>query len=187
MTIFGFAKTGAKDDDGDLFSSANPPAKIFDWFAEVCEKAANHDLQLLIEPEPISWADTFEATVAIIKRVGADNLKINYDAANTAWQNRADNPQEILNAVDFIKNVHVKDQKHAARGNGFPVWLEIGTGEIDYKRRFEILQAANYDGVISLEPHFAFDLASFAKCRNAVLQLWDEAGKARELAADERG
>ena len=182
VTIFGFAKTGAKDDDGDLFSSDNPPPKIFDWFAEVCDKAARENLELLIEPEPISWADTFEATRAIIERGGAHNLKINYDAANTAWQNRADKPEEILNAVDLIKNVHVKDQKHERRGSGFPVWLEIGQGEIDYKRRFEILRANNYEGVISLEPHFTFDLPSFARCRDAVLRLWNEAEKG--LATD---
>ena len=181
LTVFGFAKQGATDDNGDLFSSANPPSRIFDWFTEVCEKAAQNDLELLIEPEPISWADTFEATVSIIERVGATNLKINYDAANTAWQNRADNAEEISGAVDLIENVHVKDQKHAERGSGFPVWIEIGTGEIDYKRRFEILRAANYDGVISLEPHFEFSLEGFGKCRDAVLRLWDEAGKERNF------
>ena len=184
LTVFGFAKPGAKDDDGDLFSSANPPAQIFDWLAEACEKAAQNDLELLIEPEPISLADTFEATVAIIERVRAPNLKINYDAANTAWQNRADNAEEILSAVNLIKNVHVKDQKHAERGSGFPVWIEIGTGEIDYKRRFEILRAAGYDGVISLEPHFEFSLEGFGKCRDAVLRLWDEAENKEILTTD---
>ena len=177
VTVFGFAKTGAKDDDGDLFSSDNPPSRIFDWFTEVCDQAARENLTLLIEPEPISWADTFEATTAIIKKVGASNLKINYDAANTAWQNRADNAEEILGAVDLVKNVHVKDQKHNARGSGFPTWLEVGKGEIDYKRRFEILRTNDYNGVISLEPHFTFDLASFARCRDAVLRLWNEAGE----------
>jgi sugar phosphate isomerase/epimerase len=129
-------------------------------------------LQLWIEPEPICFADTWEATVSIIKNVNADNLKINYDPSNIAWMKRNDNAEEIAEAVDLIKNVHVKDQKHSAKGSGFPNWLPVGAGEIDYLRRFEILQLNGYDGVISLEPHFPFDLAKFAACRDAVQKIW---------------
>lgn len=181
LTVFGFAKPGAKDEDGDLFSSANPPEAIYEWFAEACEKARAANLELLIEPEPISWADTMDSTVEIIKRVNHENLKINYDPSNIAWTTRSDDPEEIGENVDLIKNVHLKDQKHAALGSGFPAWTIIGTGEIDFRRRFEILQANDYDGVISLEPHFAFDLKSFAACRDAVLKIWNEV--AEEIAA----
>ena len=70
LIIFGFLKPGATEANGDLISSDNPPDHVSDWLAEAASQAASAGLKLLIEAEPICWADTGIATVELIRKAG---------------------------------------------------------------------------------------------------------------------
>jgi sugar phosphate isomerase/epimerase len=179
LIIFGFLKQGATEANGDLISSANPPAYVSDWLAEAASRASSAGLKLLIEAEPICWADTGIATVELIRRAQSDALGINYDPANIAWQYRRDPLDEFDVVSPYIGNVHIKDLIGAPLGSGIPTWAIPGRGMIDYAAHFARLKALKYSGPVSLEPHLDSDPETIQKCKEAVESLWMENEVAR--------
>ncbi|HEY2016269.1 MAG TPA: hypothetical protein VGH38_22350, partial [Bryobacteraceae bacterium] len=85
LIVFGFHKPGATEANAATFPSADPPGHVIDWLAEASHRAAADGLLLLIEPEPICWADTGSGAVALIQRASAQSVRINYDPGNVAW------------------------------------------------------------------------------------------------------
>jgi sugar phosphate isomerase/epimerase len=172
LIIFGFRKPEATEANGDLISSDNPPAQVIEWLAEAASQAEAADLKLLIEAEPICWADTGRATAALMR---SPALGINYDPANVAWQNRRDPIDEFEVVAPFIQNVHIKDLIAAPLGSGAPAWAVPGQGMIDYTAHFAALKRIGYTGTISLEPHLDPHPETIRRCQEAVERLWAEA------------
>jgi len=172
LIIFGFCKPGAKEENADLISSDSAPAWVIDSLAEAAEKAEQSGLRLLIEAEPVCWADTGAATVNLIHAAESPVLGINYDPCNVAWMMRKDPIAEFDLVAPFIANVHIKDQLDAPRGSGMPKWVVPGGGMIDYLPHFAALKAINYTGPISLEPHIDGKLETIRDCKSAVEKMW---------------
>lgn len=179
LIIFGFRKQGATEENGDLIKSDDPPSQVVDWLGEAAEQASKTGLRLLIEAEPICWADTGAATVALIRKTGSANIGINYDPANVAWQMRRDPIDEFATVARYVANVHIKDLLPAAVGSGPPTWAVPGEGMIDYCAHFEALQGSGYEGPISLEPHLDSSRDTTERCKIAVEQLWRLAQRRR--------
>ena len=172
LIIFGFQKPSATEENGDQVSSANPPARVIEWLSAAAAAAAAVGLKLLIEPEPICWADSGVATADLIRRAGSPALGINYDPANVAWVLRRDPLDEFDVVAPLIGNVHVKDQLEAPIGSGRPTWVVPGEGMMDYRAHFAALQRIGYEGPISLEPHMDGSLETIRKCKDAVEYFW---------------
>lgn len=175
LIIFGFCKPGATEAIADTIASDNPPFWVAESLAEAAEQAATNGLRLLIEPEPVCWCDTGVATVNLIRHTNSAALGINYDPCNVAWQLRRDPIDEFAAVAPFIANVHIKDQLDAPVGSGMPTWVVPGAGIIDYRPHFAGLKRIEYQGPISLEPHFPLTVESLRQFRTVVEQLWAEA------------
>ena len=176
LIIFGFQKPSATEENGDLVSSANPPACVIEWLSTAAAAAEAAGIKLLIEPEPICWADSGAATAELIRRTSSSALGINYDPANVAWVLRRDPLDEFDLLAPLIRNVHVKDQLEAPIGSGRPTWVVPGEGMMDYRAHFDALQRIGYDGPISLEPHMDGSLETIRKCKQAVEGFWGDFG-----------
>ena len=174
LVVFGFCKPDAKKENADLIPSDNPPSWVIDSLAEAAGKANEAGLRLLIEPEPVCWADTGLATVNLIHAANAHNLGINYDPCNVAWMLRRDPIGEFDAVAPFVANVHIKDQIDEPRGSGMPTWVVPGEGLIDYRPHFAALKQMGYSGNISLEPHMDGNLETILNCKRAVERLWNE-------------
>ncbi|MFN0112512.1 MAG: sugar phosphate isomerase/epimerase family protein [Blastocatellia bacterium] len=175
LVVFGFCKPGAKEETADLISSDNPPNWVIDSLAEAAAKAEAAGLRLLIEPEPVCWADTGAATVNLIQAAKSVAVGINYDPCNVAWMIRRDPIDEFEIVAPFIANVHIKDQIDEPRGSGMPTWVVPGEGLIDYHPHFAALKRIGYAGNVSLEPHMDGSLETIQRCKQAVERLWQEA------------
>ena len=175
LVVFGFCKPDAKEETADLIPSDKPPIWVIDSLAEAAAKAEDAGLRLLIEPEPVCWADTGRATVNLIQAAKSANVGINYDPCNVAWMLRRDPIDEFEIIAPFIANVHIKDQIDEPRGSGMPTWVVPGEGLIDYRLHFTALKRIGYAGNISLEPHMDGSLETISRCKQAVERLWDEA------------
>lgn len=172
LIVFGFCKPNAKEETADLISSDDPPSWVIDCLAEAAANAETAGLRLLIEPEPVCWADTGAATVNLIRAANSDAIGLNYDPCNVAWMLRRDPIEELALVAPFIANVHVKDQLDAPRGSGIPKWVVPGEGMINYHPHFAALKRIGYDGPISLEPHMDGKLETIRRCKEAVERLW---------------
>jgi sugar phosphate isomerase/epimerase len=166
LVVFGFHKPGATEANAASLPPAAPPHHVVDWFAEAGARAQADGLLLMIEPEPICWADTGRATVDLIRRSRSPSLRINYDPGNVAWLTGRDPLDEFDVVAPLIANVHVKDYRPG------PVWLPAGEGIIDYGAHFRALQRIGYRGRISLEPHMDGSAQATAACKNAFERLW---------------
>lgn len=180
LIVFGLQKPSATEENGDLVSSDDAPEWIVECLSEAAEQSAAAGIKLLIEPEPICWADSGTATARLIWRVGSPALGINYDPANVAWVLRRDAVDEFDVVAPLIANVHVKDQLDAPRGSGRPTWVAPGKGMVDYRAHFAALQRINYAGPVSLEPHMDGSLDTICKCKRAAEQLWAAAATGHE-------
>lgn len=175
LVIFGFCKPGATEENADLISSDNLQQKaswVIDRLAEAAAKAEEAGLRLLIEPEPVCWADTGSATVNLIRQTGSTAIGINYDPCNVAWMERRDPIDEFDLVAPYIANVHIKDQLDAPRGSGIPTWVLPGKGMLDYQAHFTALKNSGYHGAVSLEPHFPLTLDTLVQFKKEIERLW---------------
>jgi sugar phosphate isomerase/epimerase len=178
LIVFGFQKPGATEENGDIVSSRHAPPQVVDWLARAGERAQADGLTLMIEPEPICWADSNAGTAALIRRASVSSLRINYDPGNVAWLERRDPIDEFEAAAPWIANVHVKDVEAGAVGSGKPRFLPAGEGIIDYRVHFAALRRIGYRGPISLEPHMDGSPETIGKCLRAFERQWEAASAA---------
>jgi sugar phosphate isomerase/epimerase len=175
VIVFGFCKPGATEANADTIPSDNLPQWVIDSLAEAGARAEAENLKLLIEAEPVCWADTGAATVNLIRRANSPAIGINHDPCNAAWMRRRDPLDEFDLCAPFIANVHIKDQLDAPRGGGMPAWVMPGEGMLDWRAHLAALKRIGYNGPISLEPHFPLTVESLVRCREAVERFWSEA------------
>src|SRR5262249_42720556 len=152
LIVFGFHKPGATEGNAAEIDGSNPPAEIVDCLAAAGERAGRDSLLLLIEPEPVCWAEDGRATAELIRRTGSPYLKINYDPGNDAWLRNRDPSADIDAVAPWVANAHIKDLRPLTRGPAHPEWVPAGEGMIDYGAHFARLRAAGFDGPYSLEP-----------------------------------
>ncbi len=176
LLVFGFGKPGATEEIADTLPRTNPPDWVIDALAFAAEQAARENLRLLLEPEPVCWADTGAATVKMLRQVNSPALGINYDPCNDAWTLRRDPIDDFDVIAPYIQNVHIKDQLDAPLGSGMPTWVVPRQGMMDWRAHFAALQRIGYAGPISLEPHINGQLETIRQCQAAVHKLWAEAG-----------
>ena len=110
------------------------------------EKLNDAGVALLIEPINIRDIPGFylihtSQGRAIIQRVGADNLKLQYDIYHMQIM-EGDLAQTIERNLDIIRHVQIADN---------PGRNEPGTGEINYPFLFDFLDEKGYDGWIGCE------------------------------------
>jgi len=173
LIVFGFHKPGATEANAGSIPSLNPPSEVVDWLAQAGERAAADGLILMIEPEPICWADSGRATAELIRRTGSQHLRINYDPGNVAWLENRDPLHEFDQVAGWVANVHVKDLKPLTAGAGNPVWAPAGEGMIDYRAHFERLRQIGYQGPVSLEPHMDGSETTIRQCKEACERTWE--------------
>jgi sugar phosphate isomerase/epimerase len=172
LIVFGFHKSGATEANASSIPSDRPPGEMVDWLATAGERAGADGLELMIEPEPICWADSGRAAARLIRQAGARSVKINYDPGNVAWLWNRDPLDELAAISPWIANVHVKDLRPLTQGAGKPEWVPAGQGMIDYRAHFQALRRAGYEGPVSLEPHMDGSEESTRACAEAVWRIW---------------
>lgn len=168
LIVFGFQKPGATEANADTVIAETVPSWVIESLAEAAERASAAQLKLLIEPEPVCFADSAAAAARMIRAVDSPVLGINYDPCNDAWMLRRDPLTEFAEAAPFIANVHIKDQLDAPRGSGMPTWVVPGHGMIDWRGHLQALKDSGYNRPISLEPHINGDLETIRQCKSAV-------------------
>jgi len=182
LIVFGFRKPGATEANAGPPRGQGAPAELTGWLAEAAARAQEDGLLLMLEPEPICWADSGAATAELIRRAGVASLRINYDPGNVAWLLNRDPLDEFPEVAPFIANVHIKDLRPLKTGAERPEFVPAGEGMIDYRGHCAALRTLGYPGPISLEPHMDGSLETTRRCLQSFERLWQEAERGRPPA-----
>lgn len=86
-----------------------------------------------------------------IERIASEHVRINYDPADGIFYEGVNPEEDIMDIVDYIAHVHIKDKLEGKSVWNFPA---IGEGYVNFEALFDILDNNNYHGPFSLEIEF---------------------------------
>lgn len=134
--------------------------------------AAKHaGVRLLHENEKGIYGDTAKRCADILESVGSDSLAAVFDPANFVQCGQKTYPDAYEMLKPYIIYMHIKD----AKSDGSVVPAGSGCGEVE--KIISALDAAGYEGFLSLEPHLA-DFAGFAELeKDGSLEKLPEGGE----------
>lgn len=87
----------------------------------------------------------------IVRRVGSDRVKINYDTANVVFYGNVDPCADLAACMDDVAYMHLKDKAGERTEWNFPA---LGKGNVDFPTMFESLRAADNHCPFSIEIEF---------------------------------
>jgi len=168
LVVFGFVKPS--DAGSDAY-----PQRVVDLMGRAAERAREEDVLLLLENEPICWADGGRLTAEIVSKVGNDRLWVNWDPCN-AFSSGEDRPypEGYAHVKPYVRHLHIKDARRAEDGRR--TYVTVGEGEIDWPGQFQALRDDGYDGYYVVETHFGPGVETSEPCvegvRRIVEGLW---------------
>jgi len=111
---------------------------------DFCKRAEEMDLVLAIESHDGYIAETSEGMLQLIKDVGADNLKVNWQPS---FSEHADDPCESLSALmPYTVNVHAQNFSGPTGER-----RRLADGAVDYARVIAELKNAGFNGYVEIE------------------------------------
>ena len=113
------------------------------------ELVEERGLVLLNENEKDLYGDTPGRMRDIHLAVDSPNLRMVFDPANYLELGIRPYPDALLQVVEFVEYLHVKDAKLGIRGEMRPA----GEGDGRIPETLEALAARGFEGYLSLEPH----------------------------------
>lgn len=111
--------------------------------ADFCKRAGERGMTLAIEAHDNYICETSAAMLQFLNDVGADNLKVNWQAS---WREYTDDPYESLAAL----MTHIVCV-HAQNFDGVEHRMFLAEGTVDYSRVISELRRAGYDGYVEIE------------------------------------
>jgi sugar phosphate isomerase/epimerase len=125
-------------------------SELVEVLRELSSTAADLGLRLAIETHGANYG-TGESIVALIEKVGASNLHLNYDTGNVIIYGGVEPYEDLEGSADSIVGIHLKDKTGQPTEWNFPA---IGRGDIDFPRVFSILKEKDCTSPLSIEVEF---------------------------------
>jgi sugar phosphate isomerase/epimerase len=116
----------------------------------LAERARGHDVVLAHENERKIYGDIPSRCLDIVESVGADNLRLVWDAANFVLCDVAPFTDGYASLRPYIEYLQIKDAV-AADGRIVPA----GEGDGEIPQTIRALRDDGFDGFFSMEPHLA--------------------------------
>lgn len=110
--------------------------------------AARHGVTIALETHP-DLISNAEVTLQTMRAVDHPNVRVNFDTANVYFYNRGiDGVAELEKVIGFIAAIHLKETDGGYRSWHFPA---LGRGVVNFKRTFDLLDKAGFEGPCTLE------------------------------------
>jgi sugar phosphate isomerase/epimerase len=122
-------------------------ARVFyDEVMSCVEVAENHDVLLLIEPEPGLMIETFEQYLEIAARIDSTHVGLNFDIGHAFCVGQE--PQDwIPHMASHTKHYHIED----IASSRVHEHLIPGQGAIDLGATLRAIEASGYNGWVTVE------------------------------------
>jgi sugar phosphate isomerase/epimerase len=116
------------------------------------EKAESAGVTLVLENEKDIYGDTPGRMRDLLTTVDSPHLRAVFDPANYLEIGARPYPDALLQVVEYVDQVHIKDAEFGERGEIRPA----GEGDGRIGETVSALRDRGFDGPLSLEPHLAF-------------------------------
>lgn len=123
----------------------------------IVERAEEADVLLLLENEKDLYGDVPERVRDILTTIDSPHLKSVFDPANYLEIGVNPYPDALLQVVEYIDHIHVKDARFGERGGIEPA----GQGDGQIPEILAALRDRGFSGVLSLEPHLAIAASDY--------------------------
>lgn len=123
--------------------------RLVESLQQLAEYAAKSNLSLNIENHSGTMAMTALQTVRIVASVNKENIGILYDPANLMIYGSPDYKLSFKQQAEYIRYVHVKDDRVFEKGGYLPVLM--GEGLIPWTEIIQLLKKSGYDGFLCVE------------------------------------
>ena len=129
-------------------------AAINDVLQQAADKAAKHNILLVLENEFACNTATGREAAATLAGIPSHNLALNWDPGNAVMRGELDAYPNGWNALPKhrIHHCHVKNAVKDATGK--IVWSPVDIGYIDWAAQFRALAASGYTDAVNLETHW---------------------------------
>ena len=142
------SRLGAKTFVSSIGWEGADPEEAYPVIRDLGEYAREHGLLFALETHS-PYVVNAEAGLRTLGEVHCDNVLINWDTANIYYMNDGiDGAEELRKVASAVGHVHLKDSHMKAQEWFFPA---LGEGNIDFPEIFGILEAAEFNGTMSLE------------------------------------
>ena len=115
-----------------------------DFFSTLAETAAQENVILCVEPNPVEYACDFVRTTApaieLVKRVNHPHFRLHLDSAIMTMNGEAIE-SALESAADYLAHFHVSE----------PQLGVVGEGTVDHARFAAALRAIHYQGWVAIE------------------------------------
>jgi sugar phosphate isomerase/epimerase len=118
----------------------------FKSMAAAAEYGQDKGVQVVMKPHGGSSGASTEIITAV-KKVGHKNFSIWYDAGNIIYYTGKDPVEELKPIAQYVTGFCAKDCGEP-KGD---VMIQFGTGKVDFRRVFEVLKSAGFNGPIMVE------------------------------------
>ena len=120
-------------------------AALVDSSRRCAEIAADFGKTVIMEPRVGEVICTSDSLLRLIRDVGMDNFKANFDTGHFSAA-RENIPICLMKMAGQFANIHISDNDLAT-----PTHLTVGEGVIDWHEFFRILKTMNYKGYLGLD------------------------------------
>ena len=122
-------------------------AEFLGTLAEAGRMAAEQGIILAFE----TGQEPAELLRKTLDELDSPNLKVNFDPANVLLYDMGDPIAAATLLGPDIRSVHLKDARRPTTPGHWGEEVPLGQGEVDFRRFFEVLDAAGYDGPLMIE------------------------------------
>jgi sugar phosphate isomerase/epimerase len=116
------------------------------------DRAEQAGVTLLHENEKEIYGDTPARCRDLLTTIDSPNFRAIFDPANFLEIGVDPYPEGLLDLVEYVEQIHVKDAIHGERGEMRPA----GEGDGNLPATFSAFQRRDFRGPVSLEPHLTY-------------------------------
>ena len=134
---------------GFLPHDENDPgfAKLTNRLREVADIFAAKKIAIGLE----TGQETGETLAMFLRKLDRGNVGVNFDPANMILYEQADPIAALRLLSQWLRQVHIKDARRTKKRGTWGDEVAVGTGEVDWKKFFAVLDEEKFDGYCCIE------------------------------------
>lgn len=135
---------------GGHYSEQEDEAGFMANINELADAAAEKNIMVGIEIHG-DVTGNGEKAAQVIRKIGCDNIRLNYDTANCEFWGGARAEDDLKYALPYLVHTHLKDTVGGYRVWNFPA---IGKGRVDFANLLRQFKRSGYTGPFTVEIEF---------------------------------